>query len=596
MSSIPRITEEDIREYVGERSFSLGQKYFRQGAVFNARQQGMTLKARCQGSRPDAYRVEVSFDTTGIAGAACSCPVGFHCKHIAALLLAWLHQPEEFLEQQDVDTILEQSSKAELIALIKRMLRRDPDLELLLPIGSRQHAGVNPDVYRRQVRAAFQHGGLEWGAEYEIAEELSGIQEMAYEYVQQQDYVSAVTLFDVLVTGILEHIGEYSDEEGELRGVITGCLDGLDECLAAVQENEELRERIFRILFEIYKYDIEAGGVGVGDEAPDIILRHATAGERRMIAGWVREQLSQAQDNRYDEWGTSWERSQFGHFLLDLEADTLDDETFLHICRETGRIADAVNRLLELGRIDEAASEAKYVNDYVLLGLLNLFVQHGQGELAERLAKERLKAPQNIHNVVDVRLQEWLKQRYLARDDLPAALEISEQMFREHPSLQGYQELRQLATPFDRWETLRQELLALLEEKQHMALLIQIALDEDEIDKALELLGQLFASEKKPAYGYGYFYGYPQLAIEVAQAAEETRPRAAITIYQREAERLIEQRGRDRYQAACGFLLRARALYEKLGEQDAWNSYITNLRDRYRSLRALKEELAAARL
>ncbi len=69
-------------------------------------------------------------------------------------------------------------------------------------------------------------------------------------------------------------------------------------------------------------------------------------------------------------------------------------------------------------------------------------------------------------------------------------------------------------------------------------LLIQIALDEGEIDKALELLGKI---AKKDIYGYiyGYGYGYGNIALEVARAAEETRPREAIVLYQQHAERLI---------------------------------------------------------
>ena len=127
MSTIPTISEDDIRYLVGERSFSLGQEYFRGKAIFNPQRLGMTLKARCQGSSPDAYRVEVTFDSTGVASSSCSCPVGYRCKHIAALLLTWVHRPEEFLEQQEADTLLEQYSKAELITLVKKMLKRQPD-------------------------------------------------------------------------------------------------------------------------------------------------------------------------------------------------------------------------------------------------------------------------------------------------------------------------------------------------------------------------------------------------------------------------------------------------------------------------------------
>ncbi len=57
----------------------------------------MTLKALCQGSAASPYRVEVTFSQKGIASTNCSCPVGAggYCKHVAALLLTWLHEPEK---------------------------------------------------------------------------------------------------------------------------------------------------------------------------------------------------------------------------------------------------------------------------------------------------------------------------------------------------------------------------------------------------------------------------------------------------------------------------------------------------------------------
>ena len=107
---------------------------------------------------------------------------------------------------------------------------------------------------------------------------------------------------------------------------------------------------------------------------------------------------------------------------------------------------------------------------------------------------------------------------------------------------------------------------------------------------------------KKDSYGYTYdsgygYYGYSSnIALEVAGAAEETRPREAIELYRQYAERLIAMRDRKNYQAACTYLLKMRALYEKLGENEAWTGYITALREQNRNLRALKEELARARL
>jgi len=151
---IPQFSEDDIPKRVGERSFERGRRYFQGGAIRNARRQGPTLKAYCEGSRPEPYRVQVTFGSKGIEEADCSCPVGAggHCKHVAALLLTWLHRPEEFREVEELDKALERRSKAELIALIKQMLLLWPELEEILetplPRTGRRRTPVDSGAHR----------------------------------------------------------------------------------------------------------------------------------------------------------------------------------------------------------------------------------------------------------------------------------------------------------------------------------------------------------------------------------------------------------------------------------------------------------------
>src|SRR5690349_5994313 len=136
MADIPKPTEKHIRQWVGERSFALGKRYFDDGAIFQERRRGTTLEARCQGSRDEAYRVHVTFKGQNIQHAECSCPVGDggRCKHVAALPLTWRARPEAFREAEDLDAALGRRSKEELIALVRQMLRREPDLESLLEL------------------------------------------------------------------------------------------------------------------------------------------------------------------------------------------------------------------------------------------------------------------------------------------------------------------------------------------------------------------------------------------------------------------------------------------------------------------------------
>ena len=85
---------DDIRRAIGERSFSRGQDYFECGMV-----QSVEFKTPCRihgrvsGSGSNVYSVSaiLTFEANAMPGRVeghCSCPVGFNCKHVAALLLA----------------------------------------------------------------------------------------------------------------------------------------------------------------------------------------------------------------------------------------------------------------------------------------------------------------------------------------------------------------------------------------------------------------------------------------------------------------------------------------------------------------------------
>ncbi|BCL84144.1 hypothetical protein ccbrp13_66090 [Ktedonobacteria bacterium brp13] len=182
--------------------------------------------------------------------------------------------------------------------------------------------------------------------------------------------------------------------------------------------------------------------------------------------------------------------------MLDLQKETLGDEAYLHICREAGLISYLIDRLLTLGNIDEAARETQSIdNDDQFLGLADLFIHHQQDAVAERLAKARSKEKPVV------RVLEWLQTYYQARENYTATLEVTETLFRTQPLLKHYQRLCDLARQLGCWQTLRPALLAFLVASKTTRPLIEIALDEGEIDKALLQLKEL---AKKDRYGTTY--------------------------------------------------------------------------------------------
>ncbi len=576
MADRPKLTEADVQRWCGEPSFSRGQGYYRQGHILNPRRQGETLKGRCLGSQARPYDLTVHLGGQGIAGSACSCPIGGGCKHVAALLLAWIHEPDAFAEVEALDTVLERRSKAELIALIRRMVERYPDLEMLVELPTAGKSPVNAQAIRRQADAAFSGVGYdEWGAGDGIAQTLSDLIALGDEYLARQDWPNAAAVYRPVIDAVLAHYGHIEDE-GDLIDVVNQCVAGLGQCLEAAND-AVFRETLLRVLFDVYRWDVDYGGIDMGYEAIDLILEEATAKEKARVAQWVRAARPAGEGDFSD-----WRRQSYGRFLLWLEADRLDDESYLQVCREAALWAELVDRLLALGRVDEAVEVARQVSDYTLLSLADLFVAHGQGEQARQLVGQRAASSQ------DSRPAGWLKAEAEQRGDQAAALGYAETMFWMRPSVPGYVEVRELAQGLGRWEALRASILARLSQEAQFALLTEIYLSENEVDLALASLARLHESRSA--------WGSANLSIRVAQAAEETRPRESIRLYVTQARQLIDARGRGSYQTAAGYLARVRDLFARLGEGETWRGFIAELRTRERRLRALQEELDRAGL
>ena len=596
MSTIPTITKHDIRTFVGEQNFLKSQQHVRDGAIVNPEQQAMALKAYCYGSLPEPFRVQVTFDDSGITTTLCSCSTGTPtdgnrgCEHAAALLHLWKEQPEAFIEMEDIDTILERQSKAQLITLVKQLLQKQPEVEWQLtmpPLPGHKSVPVDTDEYRRQVDAAFRHAGREWDAVYGISSDLYSITETAARFARQRDYTNAATIYEVVAVRTLSHYLSYHDEDGALGRVVQDCVEGLDACLEGEREDEVLREQILEAIFAVYRFDVDHGGFGLTKDIPPEFLEYTTPEEKHLLAQWVRTALVELHEKKPE---SDWRRQRYGGLLLALEADLLCDEEFLRIGRETKSIQEVVTRLLELDRVDEAVQDASQTNGWQLLKLADLFVQYGQDVAVERLIYE--KAQQERYTMY----ADWLKNYYLAKNNLVAVLEMAELILRRRPWFAEYQKMREISMELGNWEAVRQEAYLFLETTNNISTLVEVALDEGDSERALQLL-QATKPLGPESYQWKYDYSLaPEGALKAAERAEEIDPRASRDIYQQHVERLIAGRGRANYQVACRNLVKIRSLYEKLDETEQWTTYIAWLRKRHSRLSTLKEELVAAGL
>ena len=123
------ITEDDILAKFTERSFERGRDYYDSGLVELVVQRGNRLFAEVLGSECLPYHVGVAL-RDGDFSASCTCPYdwGGYCKHIAAVLLTFIHDRELVMERAPIEEMLSKLDTGELRALVVRMVESDPEL------------------------------------------------------------------------------------------------------------------------------------------------------------------------------------------------------------------------------------------------------------------------------------------------------------------------------------------------------------------------------------------------------------------------------------------------------------------------------------
>src|SRR5438034_1039216 len=95
-----KFTIDSIRDHVDSASFQRGKQYFISGNVLNVTIDDEIVFGKIKGSTARPYITEFTIEETKIVDSSCSCPVGYACKHVAALglkaLLVGANNPQKY--------------------------------------------------------------------------------------------------------------------------------------------------------------------------------------------------------------------------------------------------------------------------------------------------------------------------------------------------------------------------------------------------------------------------------------------------------------------------------------------------------------------
>jgi len=596
--SEPNLTEAAIRSLTTPQSFSRGEEYYHTGAVLDLERRGDTLLAQVEGSSYEPYEVTIELDAGGIAQAHCTCPYdwGGYCKHIVAVLLAYVRQPDKIQERPLVADLLADLDRDTLAGLLAALLDEHPHLadwvEARVAIGQQQpevekqpeaaaeprqrRTPLDPTPFRRQVynilhsldrmrpsEAYWHTGGM--------VDQLREVIGQAQPFLEAGDGRNALVILEAVAEAYVDHWFEFDDSDGELGGLFADFGPVFAEAILSAdlspEEGAAWAEKLTAWQGEIERYGIGEGfdvAIAAATQGWDYLpLQRATQGHITELGAWEGE--------------APWYADDLAVARLNvLERQGRADE-YLNLAEAEGQTARYVTMLVKLGRSQEAVD---YGLQYLTttddaLALAQALREHQMPQLALQVAEHGLTL--GGHTAT---LARWLRDFAASLGETELALKAARTAFTSSPTLADYQAVQPLAGAA--WPQVKAELLSHLAAVGYATAKIDIYLHEGLVDEAVQ------AVDKS-----GYV-GYDTLE-RVVDAAWESHPDWVIRQCKRQAEPIMDGGKSQHYHHAVRWLGKARQAYLAAGRAGEWRTYLESLIAKHNRKYSLRPQLEALR-
>jgi uncharacterized Zn finger protein len=596
MMSKPSLTEATIRNLTTAQSFSQGQAYLRDGAVLEIGQQDDLLLAEVEGSEYEPYQVRVRLDAGGIVDADCTCPYdgGGCCKHIVAVLLAFVQQPDRVMERTPVASLLSGLDRETLANLLTDLLASHPHLadwvearlaaregasqvESEAAAGPRQRqTALDPKPFQHQVRSILRGLGQmrpseAYWATGSTVDQVREVMMQAQPFLEAGDGRNALVILEAVADEYMDTWLEFDDSDGDL-GAFFGELGPMfaEAILSAdlsPAERDSWATKLSGWQAEIDDYGIDEGfdaAIGAAelnwDHPP---LQRAMAGQITELGAWDDEAPWYA-----DELAVAW--------LNVLERQGRFEE-YLNLAQAEGQSGLYVSMLVKASRAEEAIAYglAHSTTSGEALALAQSLRAYDHVHDALRVAEHGLSLPGSGQA-----LAHWLRDLASGLGEKGLALKAARAAYAALPSLVDYQAVQSLAG--EDWPQIRAELLECLAQTSHTFTKVEIYLHEGMVEQAIRAVDE----DRYPGYN---------TVEKVVDAAWESHPDWAIRHCKAQAEPIMDEGKSRLYHHAVRWLGKARQAYLGAGRDDEWHTYLEELiREHYRKY-SLRPQLEALR-
>lgn len=570
---LPGSSLQPLAARLDARTLARARLYDAWRAVYDGQVRGAAVKARCEGSQGEAWRVTLRVDAEGVARARCSCPVGSEgdCKHVGATLLAWGARPQRFARAPALPECLDAMDAPALRAMLRSLAARSEELESLVESLLPEVPAPPAEGWGERVGEAFRRRGAGPGAGDALVGDLDRLLADGEAALGPGNLRGLAALHAEVVRAVLGRARRLGDDAAPLRAVVRRCLDATAEAARALDDADARREALWSLV-DLVRFDIDRGVAAHAAAPGRLAVRRAAevgdAEDRAWLADRVRDQMEDAD---------AWALRAWSAALAELTAGAMDDGPWLDLCREHQLHALMARRLLALGRGDEALRCAALVGDAALLDLAECFARSDRGDDFAALVATRVGRCSEANRA---RLAGWLSARAATRRDDLAAADVAERVFCARPTRDALAALRVAAERAGAWPVVRERAYALLEESAQ-PLLVEALMSEGDLARATTVATAPRA--RTPAFR--------AVRAALVEALAPRDPRAAAAVLHAQALGLIAQRGRASYAEACGCLARAQRALSEVGAGALAARWVDEVRAQHGNLPALTQLL-----
>ena len=590
----PKLTEALIRNLTSAQSFSRGEEYFIAGAVSDLTLRGNRLRAQVEGSRYDPYQVVVELDAAGVIDATCTCPydLGSYCKHIVAVILAYIRQPDHVTERRPVAELLVPLDRDELADLLTNLLSEHAHLvdwveaqlgAKTVSLGPKaadksrpRHTPIDPAPFRRQAQNIL--GGLgrmrssdAYWATSGVVNEVENVIKQAQPFIEAGDGRNALLILEAVTEVYVGRWTDFDDSDGELGELFSDLGSLFAEALLSADLSPDERKAWVKKL-AAWQGEVEDYGIDEGFEM-------AIAAAKQ---GWDYPPLQQAIEGQITEkGGCEGETHWYANELVAIQLKVLERQgktvEYLNLAKAKGQTERYLTMLVKLGRSQEAIEDGlkSLVTPDEALALGMALREHGLPLDALKIGEHGLALQGEIRM-----LSRWLRDLAAGLGRLEIALNAARTAFARSLCLEDYRAVQTIAGAD--WHSIKTELLQLLAATSYGSDKIEIYLYEGMIAEAVKTVDQ------------NSYLRYDALE-RVVDAALPSHPDWVIGQCKKQAEPIMDGGKSKYYDQAVRWLTKARQAFRTSDRADEWSKYLESVIGKHARKSSLRPRLEALR-